>query len=81
MSRFIEGYDRRRRLLLPDCTDDYVGEDSPVRVVDLFVDELDLAALGIADVAATGRSGYDRATLLKLYIHGNLNQVQSSPRL
>jgi transposase len=81
MSRFIEGSDRRQRLLLPDCIDDYVGEDSPVRVVDAFVDELDLAVLGFEGAAATGRPGYHPTTLLKLYIYGYLNQVQSSRRL
>jgi transposase len=81
MGRFIEGSDRRQRLLLPDCIEDYVVEDSPVRVVDMFVDELDLAALGFADAAATGRPGYHPSTVLKLYIYGYLNQVQSSRRL
>ena len=81
MSRFIEGCDRRQRLLLPDCVDDYVAEDSAVRVVDVFVDELDLATLGFEGAAATGRPGYHPATLLKLYIYGYLNQVQSSRRL
>ena len=81
MGRFIEGCDRRQRLLLPDCIDDYVGEDSPVRVVDVFVDELNLGELGFADAAATGRPGYHPATMLKLYIYGYLNQVQSSRRL
>lgn len=81
MTRFIEGCDRRQRLLLPDCVDDYVGEDSPVRVVDAFIDELDLDELGFAGPAATGRPGYHPATLLKLYLYGYLNQVQSSRRL
>ena len=81
MSRFIEGCDRRQRLLLPDCVDDYVAEDSSVRVVDMFVDELDLATLGFEGAAATGRPGYRPATLLKLYVYGYLNQVQSSRRL
>ena len=81
MGRFIEGSDRRQRLLLPDCLDDYVGEDSPVRVVDVFVEELDLMGLGFSDAAATGRPGYHPATLLKLYLYGYLNQVQSSRRL
>ena len=81
MSRFVEGCDRRQKLLLPDCVDDYVSEDSPVRVVDLFVDELDLAMLGFEGAAATGRPGYHPATMLKLYIYGYLNQVQSSRRL
>jgi transposase len=81
MSRFIEGCERRQKLLLPDCVDDYVAEDSPVRVVDVFVDELNLAALGFEGAAATGRPGYHPATMLKLYIYGYLNQVQSSRRL
>lgn len=81
MGRFIEGCDRREQLLLPPCVDDYVAEDSAVRIVDVFVDALDLAALGFADAAATGRPGYHPATLLKLYIYGYLNQVQSSRRL
>lgn len=81
MSRFIEGCDRRQKLLLPDCVDDYVGEDSTVRVVDVFVDELDLEALGFDGAAATGRPGYHPRTLLKLYLYGYLNQVQSSRRL
>jgi transposase len=81
MSRFIEGCDRQQKLLLPDCVDDYVGEDSAVRVVDVFVDELDLEALGFAGAASTGRPGYHPRTLLKLYLYGYLNQVQSSRRL
>jgi len=81
MGRFIEGCDRRQKLLLPDCIDDYVSEDSPVRVVDMFIDELDLAVLGFTGAAATGRPGYHPATMLKLYIYGYLNQVQSSRRL
>ncbi len=81
MSRFIEGCDRGQRLLLPDCIDDYVGEDSTVRVVDVFIDELDLGGLGFEGAASTGRPGYHPATLLKLYLYGYLNQVQSSRRL
>ena len=81
MGRFIEGSDRRQKLLLPDCIDDYVGEDGPVRVVDVFVDELDLGELGFGGAASTGRPGYHPATMLKLYIYGYLNQVQSSRRL
>lgn len=81
MSRFIEGCDRQQKLLLPDCVDDYVTEDSPVRVVDVFIDELDLGALGFYGAAATGRPGYHPRTLLKLYLYGYLNQVQSSRRL
>ncbi len=83
MSRFIEGQDRQQVTLLPQCLDDFVAEDNPVRVVDAFVGELDLAALGFdgAVPAATGRPAYDPAVLLKLYIYGYLNRVQSSRRL
>ncbi len=81
MGRFIEGCDRREQLFLPTCVDDYVAEDSTVRIVDVFVDELDLVTLGFAGAAATGRPGYHPATLLKLYVYGYLNQVQSSRRL
>ena len=81
MGRFVEGCDRREQLFLPPCVDDYVAKDSPVRIVDVFVDELDLAALGFEGAAATGRPGYHPATMLKLYVYGYLNQVQSSRRL
>jgi transposase len=83
MSRFVEGEDRRQPALLPSCLDDYVSEESPVRVIDVFVDELDLAALGFERVqaAATGRPGYHPGAMLKLYLYGYLNQVQSSRRL
>jgi len=83
MNRFVEGADRRQPTLLPSCLDDYVSEDNPARVVDVFVDELDLGALGFEGVvpAATGRPAYHPNTLLKLYIYGYLNRVQSSRRL
>jgi transposase len=82
MSRFVEGEDRRQPAFLPSCLDDYVGEDNPARVIDAFVDELDLDALGFGVTpAATGRPAYHPATLLKLYIYGYLNRVQSSRRL
>ena len=81
MGRFIAGCDRQQKLLLPDCVDDFVCEDSPVRVIDVFIDELDLVTLGFAGSATTGRPGYHPATLLKLYLYGYLNQVQSSRRL
>jgi transposase len=69
--------------LLPDCLDDYVTADNAVRVVDVFIDELDLAALGFAGVVpeVTGRPSYHPSTLLKIYLYGYLNQVQSSRRL
>ena len=83
MKRFIEGADRHQVTLLPECHDDYVDEDNPVRIVDAFVNELDLGALGFegADPAATGRPGYHPSVLLKLYIYGYLNRIQSSRRL
>ena len=83
MKRFVEGVDRGQATLFPDRLDDWVGEDNAVRVVDVFVDELDLAGLGFDSVApqATGRPGYHPAVLLKLYIYGYLNRVQSSRRL
>jgi transposase len=83
MGRFVEGEDRAQSTLLPERLDDYVTEDNPVRVVDVFVDNLDLATLGFdrAVVQATGRPGYHPATLLKIYIYGYLNRVQSSRRL
>jgi transposase len=80
MKRFIEGENRGQGTLLPELLDDYVTEDNPVRVVDIFVEELDLAALGFARVlpAKTGRLAYHPAVLLKLYIYGYLNRIQSS---
>ncbi len=83
MKRFVEGLDRGQATLLPDCLEDYIGEDNPVRVVDVFVDELDLRDLGFerVDPRSTGRPSYHPAVLLKLYIYGYLNRVQSSRRL
>ena len=83
MSRFIEGEARSQSLLFPERLEDWIAEDNPVRVVDAFVDELDLARLGFdgADPAATGRPGYHPAVLLKIYIYGYLNRIPSSRRL
>ena len=83
MKRFVEGEDRSQSTLFPEQLDDYVGEDNPVRVVDVFVDELDLGGIGFAgvDPRATGRPSYHPSILLKLYIYGYLNRVQSSRRL
>ncbi|MDH1428195.1 IS1182 family transposase [Comamonas aquatica] len=83
MKRFIEGECRDQVTLLPECLDDFIGEDNPVRIVDAFVDELDLQALGFnrAAPASTGRPAYHPAVLLKLYIYGYLNRIQSSRRL
>ena len=83
MKRFVEGGDRRQATLLPDSLEDYVTQDNPVRVVDVFIDELDLEALGFSGVApeVTGRPAYHPATLLKIYLYGYLNRIQSSRRL
>jgi transposase len=83
MKRFIEGEDRYQVTLLPDCLDDYVGEDNPVRVIDVFVERLDLALLGFdgALPAVTGRPAYHPSVLLKIYIYGYLNRIASSRRL
>jgi transposase len=83
MKRFVDGVDRGQSTLLPECLEDWVNEDNPVRVIDVFVDELDLAELGFdgVDAKATGRPSYHPSVLLKLYIYGYLNRVQSSRRL
>lgn len=83
MKRFIEGECRTQGTLLPDCVDDYVGEDNPVRVIEAFVEHLNLGAMGFvrAEPKATGRPAYHPAVLLKLYIYGYLNRIQSSRRL
>ena len=83
MKRFIQGEDRTQSTLLPELLDDYIAEANPVRVVDVYVDELDLGKLGFegVDPAATGRPAYHPAVLLKIYIYGYLNRIQSSRRL
>lgn len=83
MKRFIEGQDRAQSILLPECLDDFVGEDNPVRVIDVYVDELNLADLGFESVQpeTTGRPAYHPSLLLKIYIYGYLNRIQSSRRL
>jgi len=82
MSGFIEGEDRTQATLFPERIDDYVAEDSPVRVVDVFIDDLDVSGLGFRTEAnATGRPSYHPKMMLKLYVYGYLNQVQSSRRL
>ena len=83
MKRFVEGLDREQGTLFPERLEDWISEDNPVRVVDVFVDELDLGCLGFGRVEprATGRPGYHPCVLLKLYIYGYLNRVQSSRRL
>jgi transposase len=82
MSGFIKGADRSQATLFPESLDDYVHEESPVRVIDVFVDELDLGMLGFKTVPAdTGRPGYHPAMMLKLFVYGYMNRVQSSRRL
>jgi transposase len=83
MRRFVEGADRSQSTLFPESLEDWIGEDNPVRVIDGFVDELDLAEVGFSgiDPEATGRPSYHPSVLLKLYIYGYLNRVQSSRRL
>jgi transposase len=83
MKRFVESEDRRQGGLLPEFLDDYVAEDNPVRVIDVFVDELDLRVLGFEGAVpeATGRPSYHPATMLKIYVYGYINQIQSCRRL
>ena len=83
MKRFVEGVDRGQSTFLPECLDDFIDEDNGVRVVDAFVEALDLGELGFSgiDPKATGRPSYHPLVLLKLYIYGYLNRVQSSRRL
>ena len=83
MSRYIDGQGRTQVVLFPERLDDWIDQDNPVRAVDLFVEELDLADLGFerALPAETGRPGYHPGTLLKIYIYGYLNRIQSSRRL
>jgi transposase len=82
MGRFVAGADCRQTTLFPECLDDWINEDNPVRVIDAFVDAVDLGALGFDGGVpeATGRPSYHPSVLLKLYIYGYLNRVQSSRR-
>ena len=83
MKRFIEGAARTQAMLLPECVEEYVGPDNPVRVVEAFVEQLDLRAMGFegSDPQATGRPAYHPSVLLKIYVYGYLNRIQSSRRL
>jgi transposase len=83
MRRFVEGMDRGQSALFPECLEDWIAEDNPVRVIDVLVDELNLAELGFEGVEpeVTGRPSYHPSVLLKLYIYGYLNWLQSSRRL
>ena len=82
MKRFIEGDNRQQITFLPESLDEYIEEENPVRVVDLFVEQLDLGGLGFSvEPATTGRPAYHPSMLLKLYVYGYLNRIQSSRRL
>jgi len=83
MKRFVEGLDRGQSTLFPETLEDFVAEDNPVRVIEVFIEGLDLGGLGFSrvDPKATGRPSYHPSVLLKLYIYGYLNRVQSSRRL
>ena len=83
MKRFVEGIDRSQSTLFPECLEDWIDEDNPVRVIEVFVEELDLGELrfGGIEPEVTGRPSYHPSVLLKLYIYGYLNRVQSSRRL
>ena len=82
MTRFVVGDDRSQSTLFPERLEDYLSEDNPVRAIDVFVDELDLAGLGFggAEPETTGRPACHPATPLKIYVYGYLNRVQSSRR-
>ena len=82
MTDFIEGESRSQSTLFPESLDDYIAEDSAVRVIDVFIDELDLGELGFkAEPEALGRPAYHPSTLLKLYVYGYLNKVHTTRRL
>jgi transposase len=83
MKRFVEGTDRSQTTLFPECLEDWIDENNPVRVIEVFVEGLDLAELrfGGVEPEVTGRPSYHPSVLLKLYIYGYLNRVQSSRRL
>lgn len=82
MKRFVEGADRKRITLLPESLDEYIAEDNPIRAVEAFIEALDLGALGFrVNPATTGRPSYHPAVLLKIYLYGYLNRIQSIRRL
>ena len=82
MRGFIEGEDRHQATLFPERLDDYIAEDCAVRVIDVFIDDLDISGLGFkTEPSDTGRPAYHPATMLKLYVYGYLNRVQSSRHL
>lgn len=79
---YIKGTSRDQITLMPNCLEDYVTTENPVRVIDEFVEQLDVAALNFkAEPAAEGRPGYDPRDMIKLYIYGYNNKIRSSRRL
>ena len=83
MKRFIEGENRSQSTFFPESLEDYIAADNAVRVVDAFVDKLNLKKLGFerAEPSVTGRPGYHPEMMLKIYVYGYLNRIQSSHRL
>jgi transposase len=83
MGRFVQSEERTQETFLPCRLEDYVTEENPVRVIDVFVEQLDLDGLGFAGMQpeATGRPAYHPSTMLQIYLYGYLNRVQSSRRL
>ena len=82
MSGFIEGEARTQATLLPEILDDYITEDNAVRVIDVFIDGIDLSGMGFKTAPKdTGRPAYHPSTMLKLYVYGYLNRIQSTRRL
>lgn len=81
--RYIEGVNRKRRIAFPECIDDYITDNNPVRVIEAFVDSLNLNDLGFkrANASSTGRPGYNPADMLKLFLYGYMNRITSSRRL
>ncbi|WP_053857012.1 IS1182 family transposase, partial [Halomonas sp. A3H3] len=80
MKRFVVGEARNQSTLFPALLDDFIADDNPVRAIEAFIEGLDLRGLGFkgVDPHATGRPAYHPAVLLKLYIYGYLNRIQSS---
>jgi transposase len=83
MKRFVEEHDRTQTVLFPERLDDYIAAENPIRVVDAFVEGLDLKEVGFERVIpkVTGRPGYHPSTLLKIYLYGYLNRIKPSRRL
>jgi len=80
MKRFIEGENRFQSTLFPESLEDYIADDNPVRVIDAFVDGLDLKQLGFnrAEPSETGRPAYEPAVMLKIYVYGYLNRLTTT---